>query len=74
MQRKAIYDKIKEYIGWQNKKALTVKVKGSIKNYSDNFIRGVIRGLIASDGDVDIKYKRVTLSTSSKNLAKQYSE
>ena len=74
MQRKAIYDKIKEYIGWQNKKALTVKVKGSIKNYSDNFIRGVIRGLIASDGDVDIKYKRVTLSTPSKNLAKQYSE
>lgn len=74
MQRKAIYDKIKEYIGWQNKKALTVKVRGRIKNYSDNFIRGVIRGLIASDGDVDIKYKRVTLSTPSKNLAKQYSE
>ena len=38
MQRKAIYDKIKEYIEWQNKKALTVKVRGRIKNYSDNFI------------------------------------
>lgn len=45
---------IKKYLIWDGKKTYSVCLKENIKDYSDEFIRGFVRGLMDTDGYVEI--------------------
>lgn len=83
---KEIVDLIRHFLtfksGGGDKKTYTVKLAEPVNSYNKNFLRGFIRGLVASDGSVYFKYstkfkrffKNLEVNLTSKELATQYKE
>lgn len=71
---KEIYEIIRRYVSYGENKTHTVKLADNPKNHSIKCLKGIIRGLIASDGTVNIPYKRISFSSTSKELVYQTAE
>lgn len=78
LYRKAVYDIIKSFLSWrEGEKTYTVKLRKRINEYSDDFLKGFISGLVSTDGSISFKAhtkKRVKIefSSVSKILVLQY--
>jgi len=73
IKSKRIYEILKEYLDWKiGKKTYTINFKEE-KIQDKRLLKGIIRGLIASDGSVYVPKKKLTYSTVSKKLIKQLS-
>jgi len=59
---------IKKYLNWSGKKTYTVCLKDSIRSYSEDFIKGFVRGLMDTDGYVEVS--NVGVMCVSENLIK----
>jgi hypothetical protein len=64
--RKAVYKFIKEYLKWDEIKGQTVRLKDNLTNYSNNFLKGFVRGLFDTDGNVNKKKAQIMLGSISK--------
>ena len=68
-----IYEILRKYVWYGQNKTHSVRLRYEPKDYSTELLKGVIRGLVASDGTVDVPHKRVSFSSTSKQLVKQAS-
>ena len=67
---KGLYELIKRYLDWKNKKTYTIKLKKlDLKDKKFNF--GFLKGLIDTDGNFYAPKRRLSFSTVSKDLADQ---
>ena len=64
---KDFYNFLKKYLIWDGKKRYTVGLKEDISNYNNDFLRGFIRGLMDTDGFVEVC--NVAFGVVSKKLA-----
>jgi intein/homing endonuclease len=71
---KDIYLFIKSYLEWTGKKSHSVGLKKSPKDYTNDFLRGFVRGLFDTDGFIDRTVPRAVFGTVSKHLAKNMEE
>jgi intein/homing endonuclease len=69
-----ILDFLKRFLFWTGNKTHTIAFRRKSLNLGDAFRLGIIRGLIAGDGSVNLKNARVEFAVTSKRLAKQYAE
>ena len=60
---------IKTYLDFNRNKSASVKLKGQISDYDTNFIIGFLRGLLDTDGHIELKRKRLAFATISLGLA-----
>tara|TARA_Y100000034_G_C6806195_1_gene362002 strand:- start:353 stop:1033 length:681 start_codon:yes stop_codon:yes gene_type:complete len=54
VRSKDFYKFIRKYLIWEGKKTYSVRLKSYINGYSDDFLRGFVRGLMDTDGFVEI--------------------
>lgn len=71
---KAILGFLRHYLAWRGRRAHTIHFLGSALSLDDDFLRGVIRGLIAGDGGVYQPKRRLAFGVVSRRLAQQYSD
>lgn len=69
---KAYIEFIKNFLIWNEDKTLSVKLKGGIERYSNEFLKGFVRGLMDTDGYVE-SYN-IGCGCISENLIKNLSE
>lgn len=69
-----IYEIIKKHIIWEHNKTLSVRLKHDIDTYEQTFLKGFVRGLFNTDGNVYVPKKRVSFSSISKRLIYQASD
>lgn len=53
-------DLIREYLIWEGKKTYSVRLKNNLSSYSDDFLKGFVRGLMDTDGYVEISNPGIT--------------
>ena len=64
---------IKEYLYWEyGKKSYTIKLKNELYKYSNNFLRGFVKGLMNTDGYVEVS--NVSCASISERLLKNLLE
>lgn len=71
---KEIYDVLKKYLYWSENKTHSICLKDSLLNSKKDFLKGIIRGLIATDGSVYIPKNRISFGTVSLKLCNQFSK
>lgn len=75
LYRKFIYETLRKYLYWSDDKTYTIRLRNDISNYSDNFLKNFLSGLIVTDGFVTVKSRRkIGFTTISKELSKQVSD
>jgi len=72
--RKKIFDFIKEYLVWEKTKGFTVRLKENPLNYSNDFLKGFVRGLFDTDGNVNRGKAQLMLGSISTRIISQVSE
>ncbi len=73
IKSKRIYEILREYVDWKiGKKTYTIHFKEE-KVRDERLLKGILRGLIASDGSIYVPKRKLTYSTVSKKLIKQLS-
>jgi len=72
-RRKAILGFLKKYLAWEGRKTYSIRFRETALGLSVEFARGVLRGLIAGDGNVYPPKHRIAFGVVSKRLAEQYS-
>ena len=71
---KSLYALLRQFLRWRGNKTHTISFMPSSLSLGKIFLRGVIRGLVASDGSVDRRNRCITFGVTSKKLAEQFSE
>jgi hypothetical protein len=69
-----VYEEIKNHLDWGEDKTFSIKLRNSIKDYSDEFLKGFVTGLFNTDGNVYIPKSKVSVSSISKCLIEQVSD
>ena len=64
---------LKEYLIWEGEKGYTVRLRCDLSSYSKTFLKGFIRGLFDTDGNVNKKKAQITVGSISKHLILQVS-
>lgn len=70
---KVIYKIIKKYVYWKGRKSHSVHLINP-HNLDNKILKGIIRGLIASDGSVYVPKNRISFGSVSKKMCLQFSE
>jgi len=73
MRGKAILELLQRYLIWKGRKTHTISFRESSLGLSLEFLRGVLRGLVAGDGNVYAPKHRIAFGVVSERLARQYS-
>lgn len=71
---KSILELIKEYLRWRGEKGSTVRLRHDLSFYSSDFLRGFVRGLFDTDGNVSKKKAQIMLGSISQRIISQVSD
>lgn len=65
---------LKRYLWWRGRRTHTICLKRRTLGMNKEFLRGVIRGLVAGDGSIYVPKGRISFGVVSKRLAEQYAD
>lgn len=72
LRSKKISKFLKEYLAWEvHNKTNSIKLKKDPTNFSVEFLKGFLRGLIDSDGYIHPRFRSISFATTSPELHKQ---
>lgn len=71
---KDILELIKEHLRWHGKKGSSVRLRHNLSFYSTDFLRGFVRGLFDTDGNVSKKKAQIMLGSISRRIILQVSD
>ncbi len=72
LRGKGILPFLKKYLWWRGRRTYTIRFTDLALGMNKNFLRGIIRGLVAGDGSIYVPRRRVLFGVVSKRLAEQY--
>ena len=72
MRGKAILGFISHFLVWEGRKAHSIRFRQAVLHFRKDFLRGVLRGLLAGDGSVYAPKHRLSFGVVSKKLAHQF--
>ncbi len=70
---KKIYTLLRQFLWWRGNRTHTIAFKPFVFQLRKPFLKGVIRGLIAGDGSINVQKHRIHFGVTSRKLALQYS-
>lgn len=70
---KKIYALLRQFLQWRGNRTHTIAFKPFVFQLGKPFLKGVIRGLIAGDGSINVQKHRIHFGVTSGKLALQYS-
>lgn len=70
-ESKEIYNLLRRYIQWDGRKSHTIRLVPPISRYSKIMLKGIISGLIATDGCIPASLTRIFFTTVSEELSTQ---
>lgn len=72
MRGKAVLGFISHFLVWQGRKAHSVHFRQAVLRLGKDFLRGVLRGLVAGDGGIYAPKHRLSFGVVSKKLVQQF--
>ncbi|MDV3243842.1 MAG: hypothetical protein LYZ66_01550 [Nitrososphaerales archaeon] len=72
LRGKQILPFLRRYLWWRGKRTHTIRLNEAALRMNRQFLRGVIRGLVAGDGSIYVPRRRISFGVVSKRLAEQY--
>ncbi len=72
MRGKSILSFLRRYLSWEGRRTYSIRFRRSSFRLGKEFLRGVVRGLIAGDGNVYPPKRRISFGVVSRRLALQF--
>lgn len=69
---KAFIEFIRQFLSWEDKKSPSIRLRNNLNKYSEDFLKGFVRGLMDTDGYVEIS--NVSCASISERLIKNLLE
>ncbi len=71
---RAILPFLQRYLVWEGRRTHSIRLTSYALGQCDEFLKGIVRGLVAGDGGISIQKPRIYFGVVSKRLALQYAQ